>query len=117
MFRSKLIIPALSVMCLLGSQAVVPSIAMAESPLRAIVAAQPLAGAKMVHLNLANSTGSPLDLLIGETAVTLAVGETVKVSAPAGAKITVATASTNHAAGSVLAQISKDLSGATIRVN
>jgi hypothetical protein len=56
-------------------------------------------------------------VLVGETPVTLAVGEMVKISAPAGAKITVATASTNHAAGSVLAQISKDLSGATIRVN
>src|ERR1700754_1491173 len=113
MFRSKLIVPALSVACLFASQAVVPTLAMAAtSPLRAIVAAQSPGGARLVHVNLANSTGSPLDVKIGDTAATIAAGETVNVSAPAGTKITVATASSTRAAGSVLAEISKELSGA-----
>jgi hypothetical protein len=117
MFRSKLIVPALSVMCLLASQAVVPSLAMASSPLRAIVAAAPVPGAKMVHLNLCNNTTTSLDMKVGDTPVTLAVGETVQLSAPAGAKITLLTAVTTHEAGSIVAEVSKDMSGATIHVN
>lgn len=116
MFRSKLMIPALSAVCLLASQAVVPSVAMAASPLRAIVAQSP-AGAKMVKLNLTNSSAAPLDLKVGETAVTLAAGETVKLSAPEGAKIVVATATSTREAGAVIAQVSRDLSDANIRIN
>ncbi len=118
MFRAKLIVPALSVVCLLASRAVVPSAALAaSSPLRAIVAAQPVAGARMVHLNLANGTASAMELKIGETPVTLAAGETVKVSAPAGTKIVLAAAVGERAAGEVLAQVSKATSGATIHIN
>jgi hypothetical protein len=116
MFRSKFIVPALSVACLLASQAVVPTLAMASSPLRAIVAQSP-AGGHLVHVNLANNTGSPLDVKIGETPATIAAGETVNVSAPAGTKITVVAGSPTRAAGSVLAEVSKELSGATIRIN
>ncbi len=117
MFRSKLMIPALSAVCLLASQAVVPSMALAASPIRAIVAATPFAGAKMVHLSLANSLATAIDLKVGETAVTLAAGETVKLSAPAGSKITVVNAVPTHEAGSLLAQVAPSMSGATIRVN
>ena len=123
MFRSKLIVPALAVACLLASQAVVPTVALASAPapVRSIVATTsttaPAAKAKMVHLNLANSTSGALDVTIGETPVTVAAGETVKLSAPVGAKIVVTTATTNHAAGDMLAQISPELSGATLRIN
>jgi hypothetical protein len=121
MFRSKLIVPALAVACLLGSQAVIPSMALASGPVRAIVATAPSATTsaktKMVHLNLANKSSSPLDVTVGETPVTVAAGETVKLSAPAGAKIVVATATATHAAGDLLAQVSSDLSGATININ
>lgn len=115
MFRSKLMIPALSAVCLLASQAVVPS-AFAASPLRAIVAQSP-AGAKMVKLNLTNSSSAALDLKVGETALTIAVGETIKLSAPEGAKIVVATATGTREAGSIIAQVSRDLSDANIRIN
>ena len=117
MFRSKLIVPALSAVCLLASQAVVPSMAVAASPIRAIVAATPFAGAKMVHLSLANALTTSIDLKVGETPVTIAAGETIKLSAPAGAKITVVNAVPTHEAGSLLAQVGTNMSGATIRVN
>lgn len=116
MFRSKLIVPALSAVCLLASQAVVPSASAAMSPLRAIIAQSP-AGAKMVKLSLSNQSGGPLDVTVGETPVTVAAGETVKLSAPVGAKIKVATATSTREAGAVLAEVSKDLSDATIRIN
>jgi hypothetical protein len=123
MFRSKLIVPALAVACLLASQAVVPSMALASAPVRAIVATAPATGTapaakiKMVHLNLANKTNSALDVTVGETPVTVAAGETVKLSAPTGAKIVVATATATHPAGDLLAQVSSDLSGATLNIN
>jgi hypothetical protein len=116
MFRSKLIVPVLSVVCLLASQAVVPTLAVA-SPLRTNISMQPFFGAKMVKLSLANNTKSPLDIKVGDTAMTIAPGATMPVAAPAGTKITFATAVTTHAAGEVLTQLSPELSGVTIRVN
>ena len=117
MFRSKFIVPALSAVCLLASQAVVPTPVFA-SVLRADHPVMPMfRGNKMVNLNLANKTTTPLDVKVGETPMTIEPGKTVKISAEAGSKITVVTASATHAAGSVLAEISKDLSGATISIN
>jgi hypothetical protein len=116
MFRSKLIVPALSVACLLASQAVVPTLVLA-SPLRANLSVQPMFRTKMINLNLANNTSSPLDIKVGDTPMTIAPGKTMPVSAPAGTKITVATAITSHAVGAVLAEMSSELSGVTIRVN
>jgi hypothetical protein len=123
MFRSKLIVPALSVACLLASQAVVPSMALAAAPVRSIIATAPTTGTtstakvKMVHLSLANNTSSPIEVTVGDTPATVAAGETVKLSAPAGAKIVVATATATHPAGSVLAEVTPALSDATIRIN
>jgi hypothetical protein len=116
MFRSKLIVPVLSIACLFAAQAVVPTVAMAASPIRVIVAT-PIAGSRLVHLNLVNSTASTMDVKVGETAVTLAAGETVKVTAPVGTKITFAGESATHATGSLLAEVSSGLSDATIRIN
>lgn len=117
MFTAKSIVPALVVVCLLGLQAAVPSASAASSPLRAIVAAQPVAGARMIHLNLANSTTNAMELKIGETPVTLAAGETIKVTAPAGAKIVLTAAVGERATGEVLAEVTNYLAGATIRLN
>ncbi len=116
MFRSKLIVPALSVACLFASQAVVPTLAMA-SPLRTNISVQPMFGNKMVNLNLANNTTSSLDIKVGETPMTIEAGKTVQIKAAAGTKITVATASATRAAGSVLAEVTSELGGATIRIN
>ena len=116
MFRSKLIVPALSVACLFAAQAVVPAVAMA-SPLHANVSVQPMFGTKMVNLNLTNNTTTTLEVKVGETPMTIAAGQTVKVSAAAGTKIIYVNTSATHTAGTVLAQLSGEMSGATIRVN
>jgi hypothetical protein len=117
MFRSKLIVPALTFSCLLASQAVVPTVALA-SPLHMHLAAQPsFGGIKMVKLSLANNTSAPIDVKVGDTPMTIAPGKTVPVSAPAGTEITMTTAVPTHAAGSVLGKISPEMSGATIHVN
>jgi hypothetical protein len=117
MFRSKFVIPALSVVCLLASQAVVPSVASA-SPLRENIPVRAMTTnkIKMVNLNLANNTGSVLEVKVGDQPLTIEAGKTAKISAPAGTKIVV-TASANHEVGSTLAELSNDISGATLRVN
>lgn len=116
MFRSKLIVPALSVACLFASQAVLPTVAMA-SPVKTVPSLHATFGKHMVNLNLANSTSAPLDVKVGETPMTIAPGKTVKISAAPGTKITLATASGTREAGVVLAEVSGELSGATIRIN
>ena len=116
MFRSKLIIPALSVACLVASQAVLPTVAMA-SPLKAVPSIHATIGKHMVNLNLANSTSASIDVKVGDTPMTIEAGKTVKISAAPGTKITLATASGTREAGAVLAQVSGELSGATIRIN
>jgi hypothetical protein len=117
MFRSKLIVPALSVVCLLASQAVVPTLASASALRRADHSTQPLFGNKVVKLSLSNNTGSSLDVKVGETPMTIAAGATVKISAVTGTKIVVATAVKDRAAGEVLAEVTSNLSGATIHIN
>jgi hypothetical protein len=116
MFRSKLIVPALSVVCLLASQAVVPTLAVA-SPLRTNISMQPFFGAKMVKLSLTNNTSNPVDIKVGDSPMTIAPGKTQLVTAPAGTMITFVSAVSNHAAGAVLTQLSTDMSGATIHIN
>ncbi len=116
MFRARLIVPALSVVCLIAAQAVAPVSAMA-SPVRTKVPVRAFMGTKMVNLNLANNTKETLEVKVGETAMTIAAGQTVKVSAAPGTKIVFASTSPTHAAGTILAQLSTELSGATIHVN
>jgi hypothetical protein len=119
MFRSKFVVPALSVVCLLASQAVIPAVASASTlRVRPNTSVQPLihSKSKMVDMNIANNTGSVLEVKVGDTPMKIETGQTVKVSAPAGTKIIV-TASSNHEVGSTLAELTTDLAGATIRVN
>lgn len=116
MLRRKLIVPALSVAMLLVSQAVVPFVASA-SPLHPVVPVHAKFGTKMVHLSLANNTTSAVEIMVGETPMSIAPGQTVKVNISAGTKIVMTAASGTHEAGSVLAQVSNEMSGATIRIN
>src|ERR1700742_888154 len=76
MFRLKFMIPALSVACLVASQAVVPTMAMA-SPLKTVPSIHASYGKHMVNLNLANSTGATLEVKVGDTPMSIEAGKTV----------------------------------------
>ncbi len=71
---------------------------------------------KMVSFALRNETGVPLKLKAGDDVMTLEVGKTINLKLPAGSSVTAEEATKNHAAGSLITQVSHDLSGATIAV-
>ena len=71
---------------------------------------------KMVTFALRNETGAPLKVKAGDSVMTLDVGKTISLKLPAGSSVTAEEATTNHAAGSLITQVSHDLSGATIAI-
>ena len=71
---------------------------------------------KMVSFNLRNDTATPLKLKAGDNPMTIDAGKTMNVKLPAGTSITTEEATANHPAGTVITQVSGDLSGVTISV-
>ena len=112
MFRSKLIVPAVLSACFLG---LVPT-SLYASPLH-LAPTHAFLGSKLVKLSVCNSSAQALQLKIGETAMTIAPGATVPVSAEVGAKIVNVEATSTHAAGEVITEVSKTLSGAILRIS
>lgn len=71
---------------------------------------------KLVSISLRNDSGAPLELKVGEDVMTLAVGKTVAMKLAVGTRIVSTQQTVNHAANSLIAQVSSDLSGATIAI-
>lgn len=115
MLRSKFIVPALSALCLLGSQAVLP--AAFASPARTHAPLHAYAGVKTVKLRLTNNSGEVMKIQAGEAPITVEPGQTVKLNVAVGTKIVNLDATKSHAAGEVLTQVSTALDGATIKVS
>jgi hypothetical protein len=115
MFRTKLMVSSLLAVSVLSSQAALAA-SMKASPLRVEVRIPAPAGARMVRLYIANATTEKLQLKIGETPLTIDPGATVNVIAAEGSKIVNVEATATHAAGVVFSQVTKSLSGATLRI-
>jgi hypothetical protein len=73
--------------------------------------------AKNVQLSLRNATSSAIELRAGDTVMKLEAGKTVRVSLPAGTRVTTNTATAAHPAGDLLFEVSSSLSGATIAIS
>ncbi len=71
---------------------------------------------KMVNFNLRNDTAMPLKLKAGDTVMTIDAGKTLSVKLPAGTNVTTEEATAEKPAGTVVAQVTGDLSGVTISV-
>jgi len=69
-----------------------------------------------VKLNLRNDTGSSLEVLVGDKPMTLEPGKLVNVEVPVGTRIIANSATPNHAVGSLIEEVIKDHSGATIAI-
>jgi len=72
---------------------------------------------KDVQLSLRNTTGSAIELRAGDSVMKIEAGKTLSVNLPAGTRITVNAATSNHAAGDLLIQVSDALKGATIAIS
>ena len=115
MFRNKLILSAaLAAACLVASQS---TFAAPVAAVHGTGMGHMFLGSKMVKLSIANSGTEPLNLMLGTQAMTIQPGKTVDVQAAVGSSITVVNDTRSHKAGDVITQVTKDLSGATLRVS
>ena len=71
---------------------------------------------KMVSFNLRNDSATPLKLKAGDNVMTIEAGKTLNLKLPAGTSVTAEETTANYPAGTVIAQVSGDLSGVTIAV-
>jgi hypothetical protein len=72
---------------------------------------------KMVHFNLSNKSGAPLDLKVGDQPMTIAAGQTVKLSLAPGTRITTATPTEKREAGYVVCEVTAAIADATVTLN
>ncbi len=71
---------------------------------------------KKVKLSLHNGSAAPIELKVGDNLMTLAAGQIVKVDLPIGTRIVTNSTTSNAQAGTLITQVSKDLSGAVLTV-
>lgn len=94
---------------LFASPAIYASSASIHSPLHAMFAKE-----KMIKLSLRNDSNSSVDLKVGENVMTVAAGKTLSLNLPVGTRILANTSTPTHAAGSLIAEVTKQLNGATL---
>lgn len=73
-----------------------------------------LSHAKLVSLTLRNESKAPMKIMAGNNEVTLRPGEALTTKLAVGDKIVAEQATEKNAAGTVLAVVSKNFSGATL---
>ena len=71
---------------------------------------------KTIKLTLMNDSGSPMEVKAGDDVIKLEVGKPVTVNLPAGTRVVSNTTTENSQAGTLIAEISSSLSGATIHI-
>lgn len=116
MLRSKLMVPAVTAVCLFASQALLP-VAYAAAPFAAGTPGHAFIGAKMVKMHVTNESTAPLKIQAGDQPITIEPGKSVDLNLAIGTRIVNIEATPTHAAGEVLVQVSGSLSGATLKVS
>jgi hypothetical protein len=92
--------------------------AMYAAPLAFPVPVYPMVGnQQMVKLSLRNNTQKVVKVKAGDKEMALQPGATISMKLPAGEKIVTEVGSPTTPAGTVLAVVSGDLSGATLVIN
>ena len=71
---------------------------------------------KTVKLSLHNGSASPIELKVGDSLMTLAAGQIVKVDLPVGTRIITNTTTANAQAGALITQVTKEFSGVVLTV-
>lgn len=71
---------------------------------------------KTVKLVLMNDSGSPMEIKAGEEVIKLDAGKPVTVSLPEGTRVVSNTTTEKSQAGTLIAQVSSSLNGATIHI-
>lgn len=71
---------------------------------------------KMVKLTLVNDSGTSMQIKAGDDIITLETGKPVTVKLPPGSRVIANTATPIHQAGSLIAEVSDSLNGATVHI-
>ncbi len=100
---------SLAVASAFTSEAVFAAPAAIHSPVHAM-----FAKSKLVKFSLRNDGAAPLTLKAGDETITLEAGKTKDVELAVGTRITRQEATGTEQAGTVIAEVSKQLSGTTI---
>jgi hypothetical protein len=69
---------------------------------------------KTVKLSLRNGSSNAVDVRVGEQLMTLTAGQSVNLNLPVGTRIVVNSDTASVKAGTLIAQVSKELSGSTV---
>jgi phosphosulfolactate phosphohydrolase-like enzyme len=71
---------------------------------------------KTIKLTFMNDSGSPIELKAGEEVIKLEAGKPTVVNLTPGTRIVSTTATSSHEAGSLIAEVTNSLNGATIHI-
>jgi hypothetical protein len=71
---------------------------------------------KTIKFEISNDTASPMELKAGEEVIKVDAKKTMTVNLAPGTRITCNSATPAHEAGSLIAEVSNQLSGATIHI-
>lgn len=71
---------------------------------------------KTVKLSLRNTSSAPIDLRVGENLMTLAAGQSLSLTLPVGTRIVANSSTAAVQAGTLIAEVSKELSGAVLNL-
>jgi hypothetical protein len=80
-----------------------------HAPLNAMFAKE-----KTVKLSLHNGSAGSVEVKVGEELMTLTAGQSVNLNLPVGTRIVANTDTSTVKAGTLIAQVSKELSGAVV---
>lgn len=94
---------------LFASPAVYAASVSIHSPLHAMFAKE-----KTVKLGLRNDSRTSLELKVGEKVMTLAAGNTLDLNLPVGTRIVANSSTPTRPAGTLIAQVSKELDGTVL---
>jgi hypothetical protein len=82
-----------------------------NSPVRAM-----FGKTKTIKLTLMNDSGAPMEVKAGDDVIKLEAGKPVTVSLPDGTRVVSNTTTDKSQAGTLIAQVSSSLNGATIHI-
>jgi hypothetical protein len=72
---------------------------------------------KNVQISFRNDSTSTLELKVGDNVMSLPAGKTMSLKVPEGTRVITNTPTKNHEAGSLIVQVTTDLSGATVAIS
>ncbi|HMH13868.1 MAG TPA: hypothetical protein VK578_12240 [Edaphobacter sp.] len=107
--KSRNLVIAAAVVAMITPHIVYASPVNLHAPVNAMFAKE-----KTVKLSLKNGSASSIEVKVGEEVMTLTAGQAVNLNVPIGTRIIANTDTSTVKAGTLIAQVSKELSGSVV---